>query len=1025
MSYADATLDLSSMPVACLSGQNGAGKSALLDACTWVLWECARSSSDELMRLGEKEMWVDLTFIHEGERYRVRRARQKTSAKAGSKSSSKGTLDFQVFSLRQAALATAQVATAGGSEVESGASAMQDGSWRSLTSASMRETQKTINDLLRMDFDTFVNSAYLRQGRADEFTTRAPADRKQILSEILGLSYFDRLQEKAKERGRELKGQAEILSSHLTSVPELEAKLIETTVLFGQAQSNFEDQVKLLETLEIAAHQLRDEIASLSVAKEKLDSGAQQTSALQLDIINLRGQDDDLTKRLEIVNELLSQAQEIEAATAHCQDLKTKVEMLDKNLFVAQEHAAKKNEYQTELARMRSRLEVELDKAREHSQELEEKQEKLVRDTLDREKIEQSYTQYKQSIAAEGELAKRQETFTHLSNRANELLSKITEAKIKLEADRGQKESSLIEIEHILKSKSDVEEEKNTLEDQTQSLDRLEAEFEHVEDKGLKTKSKLEAKQHKIETLRAQKRDKLSKIEELHAHADSSVCPLCSAPIVDRAAVITRYGLENTAIDEEIIDLETSIAALDQERTELRKQYLEIRKKLDSRKTLDKQIGQFNEKLMAIERARENLGKIQQEAAKLEERLNHEDYAQVERESLIAIKAEIHKLDFDPLHYGNLQSQIRMQRHIEGRYQQLQKDLSELKKIEIDLPPLKDKTTMLADQLAAESYGREQRQLLAEIQNTINSLQYDRVEHAQLKQDLSQLMPSTDRFRDLQKAAIDKPSLQESLAACQKMLLDKHNQLAQFEQEREHLNRNLANLPEIRRRLEEQAPFLAEKRLSKDECSKHLAVLESETKRLTSELDELAAQRATLDSLRRQIDDYSFLAEAFGKKGIQAVIIENSIPEIESEANRILSRLTENKMHIALVTQHKTKSGTTVETLDLLIGDDIGTRSYELFSGGEAFKVNFAVRVALARLLARRAGAKLETLIIDEGFGSQDDASRERLVRAINSIQGEFARILVITHMADIREMFPQQILVSKVNGLSQLQMMY
>ena len=147
------------------------------------------------------------------------------------------------------------------------------------------------------------------------------------------------------------------------------------------------------------------------------------------------------------------------------------------------------------------------------------------------------------------------------------------------------------------------------------------------------------------------------------------------------------------------------------------------------------------------------------------------------------------------------------------------------------------------------------------------------------------------------------------------------------------------------------------------------------------------------------------------------MIIENAIPEIEAESNRILSRLTDNKMHIALVTQHRTKSGGMIETLDILIGDDIGTRNYELFSGGEAFKVNFAIRVALSRLLARRSGAKLETLIIDEGFGSQDDIRRDRLVKAIRSIQNEFARILVVTHMPDVREMFPIQIQVSKDRG--------
>ena len=60
MSYADAYLDLSSINVACLSGANGAGKSALLDAVTWAIWEKGRASSDELIRLGQKEMWIDL-----------------------------------------------------------------------------------------------------------------------------------------------------------------------------------------------------------------------------------------------------------------------------------------------------------------------------------------------------------------------------------------------------------------------------------------------------------------------------------------------------------------------------------------------------------------------------------------------------------------------------------------------------------------------------------------------------------------------------------------------------------------------------------------------------------------------------------------------------------------------------------------------------------------------------------------------------------------------------------------------------
>jgi exonuclease SbcC len=235
----------------------------------------------------------------------------------------------------------------------------------------------------------------------------------------------------------------------------------------------------------------------------------------------------------------------------------------------------------------------------------------------------------------------------------------------------------------------------------------------------------------------------------------------------------------------------------------------------------------------------------------------------------------------------------------------------------------------------------------------------------------------------------------------------------------------LNDLPTLQTLADKLKPDIQIAREHKEDLAKKAAVLEAEHRNLRNELSRLEQSQVQLKELNSAMDDHAFLAEAFGKKGIQAVIIENAIPEIESEANRILSRLTENKMHIAFITQQKNKTGGTMETLDLVIGDEIGTRNYELFSGGEAFKVNFAVRVALSRLLARRSGAKLETLIVDEGFGSQDEASRERLVKAIQAIQSEFARIIVITHMADIKDMFTAQINVSKSLGSSQLQIMY
>ena len=85
-----------------------------------------------------------------------------------------------------------------------------------------------------------------------------------------------------------------------------------------------------------------------------------------------------------------------------------------------------------------------------------------------------------------------------------------------------------------------------------------------------------------------------------------------------------------------------------------------------------------------------------------------------------------------------------------------------------------------------------------------------------------------------------------------------------------------------------------------------------------------------------------------------------------------------------------------------------------MYSGGEAFRVKFAIRLSLSEVLAQRAGARLQTLVIDEGFGSQDAQGRQRLIEAINLIKQDFAKILVITHIEELKDAFPTRIEVVK-----------
>ena len=146
-------------------------------------------------------------------------------------------------------------------------------------------------------------------------------------------------------------------------------------------------------------------------------------------------------------------------------------------------------------------------------------------------------------------------------------------------------------------------------------------------------------------------------------------------------------------------------------------------------------------------------------------------------------------------------------------------------------------------------------------------------------------------------------------------------------------------------------------------------------------------------------------------------MIDQALPEIEEHANLILGKLTDERMSVRFSTQKEYKDKNRedkIETLAIFISDETGSREYELFSGGEAFRINFAIRLALSHILTKRAGARLQMLVIDEGFGSQDEEGRQRLIEAIIAVQDDYKKILVITHLDELKDAFPSRIEVEK-----------
>jgi len=329
----------------------------------------------------------------------------------------------------------------------------------------------------------------------------------------------------------------------------------------------------------------------------------------------------------------------------------------------------------------------------------------------------------------------------------------------------------------------------------------------------------------------------------------------------------------------------------------------------------------------------------------------------------------------------------------------------------------KIKLEQIQDALDSDSYAEEPRKLLSGINADLKLIGYDAAEHDRVREVVMQGAVIQERKGALDSALsalkpLDREikDLTEVLAFDQK---DLEKQTAEINRSRRALNTAKEKAPDIQNVNKTLLQFKEKENILQREAGaaqQKVAVLEIQKSRKI----ELEEQRQEISS---RVKQYKQLEAAFGKDGVPALLIEQALPNIEAKANQILERLSGGAMSIRFLTQRSYKASNREdlkETLDIQIRDQSGYRDYEMYSGGEAFRINFAIRLALSHVLAQRAGARLQTLVVDEGFGSQDSVGRQRLIEAINLIRDDFEKILVITHVEQIKEAFSTQLIVEK-----------
>lgn len=296
-------------------------------------------------------------------------------------------------------------------------------------------------------------------------------------------------------------------------------------------------------------------------------------------------------------------------------------------------------------------------------------------------------------------------------------------------------------------------------------------------------------------------------------------------------------------------------------------------------------------------------------------------------------------------------------------------------------------------------------------------LGYDLAKHADLRQQVKAKAGIEDQLHHLDIAANEAKNHRDALKELEARLRKQEKESEKLTREHTDLAATLATdsagLPdgrqtELELRDAQDAESLVLRRLGG--AQQRLKAIDVQRERYKTLLEEA-------NEIRKAIDRLKQLEKAFGKDGVPALLIEQALPELQENADAILKRLTNDSMTVYFATQRDFKDSKRTDkqdTLDILISDGGSTRDYETYSGGEAFRVNFAIRLALSHVLAHRAGARLQTLVIDEGFGNQDAEGRDKLVQAINEVSNDFAKVLVITHLDELKDIFSTRIEVNK-----------
>ncbi|MBH0229508.1 AAA family ATPase [Halobacillus yeomjeoni] len=988
-----------------ITGPTGAGKTTIFDAMCFALYGRASGSDrdQDTMRShfadpGETT-YVDFQFELRGKPYRIVRMPKQVRKKERGEGWKEDPARAELYLIQ--------------------------GDEEKLIASKIKEVNDYIEEIMSLDYEQFRKMIMIPQGEFRKLISENSKEREEILQRIFKTHFYSELTEHLKQQSKTLEKEINEFQWKIDQAVgrinwgmEVESIDEEPDQVVERLKKRILEQKNLLNEENEHLRELNEKnekIQEVYHAAKNMHEQFQERDELKKEAVRLQEKEKDISV-IEEEMKWAKKAADIRPYEKQWQERKQEFERLKVS---QQKKEERRKEKESEFHNVQEKY-LQEEKRDSERKKLEEQWTKKLEE---QQKLQEFTSLQQQFEKLNGDLQEKECNLAHLKNHYQELTNEKEKWKHEIKDERHvtndlmEHKTQLDQLNQTLDKVKTLSQEWLTLQDMRNTYQRFMKKFRTIENHYQESKKKYESA---LEEIRSHHAYTLSvQLEE------GSPCPVCGSshhpePAGKPGHVAGQKELEQLkqAFEQadtdyqkarnEAVDVKTKGETQRRVTDSLYKELASLVEELDE-KSIDQAIHTLREQSSAVEKkmtelrnkaqhidtAYKKLDEIEKEINEYNQKIETSQKSVYEKQQkLIELKTKLNTFkenhSFETIDEGQLNKEVNV---AERNYKEAMKNWETIQK-----------TFMQArDDLQQAKVSEEESQ------------SYLKQTEAALKQREKEFKQTFDQYgfssmETYKEALLSSESMNEK-----QTMIDQYKQKVAVVNERLQLlesklkDQPKPDLEDILKKWEETKGNLHTQQQIVNDMN--VAVKQNEEVRIT--MQELLREQGDLAKQYYDIAELANLARGDNhlRLSLERYVLAAFLDEILVQANLRFDQMSDHRYQLIRsgeVAKRGAQSGLDLEVLDHHTGQQ---RSVRTLSGGEGFKASLSLALGMADVVqAHAGGVQLDTLFIDEGFGTLDEISLEQAIDCLRGLQDGNRMLGIISHVSQLKEEIPAKL---------------